>query len=61
MRDAISISPSATPEEAAAIYAVLAAADPSAPTPPVERPSAWRAAALREATIPFDTSLGEPR
>ncbi len=61
MRDVISISPSATREETAAIYAVLAAAFPSAPSAYVERPSAWRAAALREATIPFDTSLGDPR
>jgi hypothetical protein len=61
VRDAISISPSATPEEAAAIYAVLAAATATAPSTSVERPSAWRAAALREATIPFDTSLGDPR
>jgi hypothetical protein len=61
MRDAISISPSATPEETAAIYATLAAAIPSAPTTAVDRPSAWRSAALREATIPFEPSLGDPR
>jgi hypothetical protein len=61
MRGDISISPSATPEETAAIYAILAAAAPTAPQATVERPSAWRAAALRESKIPFDTLLGEPR
>ena len=61
MREALSISPSATSEETAAIYAVLAAAAPGAPATSAERPSPWRAAALRESTTPFETSRGDAR